>query len=236
MTDPDPLQRLIEASVADPRREPEFLRALLDAKLYLHIARPRPGSRTRVIQFDRPDGLRVTPLFTTTDRAERAAAGVVDVGTMVGRELFVATRGHVLMIDPNDTTCTLYPEEVEALLAGNAAVAPMLFDGEGMVAIAESDPNGFGATARQALEPVEPVESLTLGRTGNDAWLVIASVPSAWAERAARALSLALGSRTVPPTVTIDFTTLDPEEGVPEWYTTAGLRPFWIRPTAARTH
>lgn len=236
MTDPDRLQRLIDASVADPRLEPEFLRALLDARLYLHIARPRPGVATRVIQFDRPDGLRVTPVFTTADRANRAAAGVVDVGAMVGRELMIATRGHVLMLDPNDTTCTLYPEEIDALLNGTATTAPPLFEGAGTVVVADNDPHEFAATARQALEPLEPVVSLTLGRTGQDAWLVIAGVPPAWAERAARALSIALASRRVRPTATIDFTTLDPDAGTPDWYTVAGLRPFWSRPTVARPH
>lgn len=236
MTSPDSLQRLIDASVADPRREPEFLRALLDAELYLHIARPRPGLPARIIQFDRPDGVRVTPVFTTAARANLAASGVVDVAAMVGRELMIATRGHVLMLDPNDTTCTLYPEEVDALLSGHAAIAPVLFDGAGIVIVADGDPHGFEASALEALAPLEPVESLTLGRTGHDAWVVIACVPHAWAERAARALSLALRLTRVPPTATIDFTTFDPNEGTPEWYIAAGLFPFWARPTTARAH
>lgn len=235
MTDPDVLHRLIAASIADPRREPEFLRALLSATLYVHIAGASRASGTRVIQFDRPDGIRVTPIFTTAQRAHVAAGGVVGVAQMAGRELLLATRGHVLMLDPNDTSCTLYPEEIEALLHGTALIAPAQFKGGGTVTPAEVDPHDLQRVVRRALEPLEPVESLTLGRLG-DTWLVIAGVPPAWAERSARALALALQARSTVLDSALDFTCFDPDQGVPEWYADAGLRPFWARSRATLNH
>lgn len=235
MKDPAVLHHLIAASVADPRREPEFLRALLTATLYLHIAGASRASGTRVIQFDRPDGIRVTPIFTTAERARVAAGGVVEVAQMAGRELLLATRGHVLMLDPNDTSCTLYPEEIEALLRGEAFIAPVEFKGGGTVVPADADPHRLQQLAQRALEPVQPVESLTLGRVG-DTWLVIAGVPPAWAERSARALALALQSRQTVLGSAIDFTCFDPDQGVPGWYADADLRPFWSRTRIALSH
>lgn len=235
MTDPDVLHRLIAASVADPRREPEFLRALLTATLYLHIASASRESGTRVIQFNRPDGICVTPIFTTAERAQVAAGGIVGVAQMAGRELFLATRGHVLMLDPNDTGCTLYPEEIEALLQGTAFIAPAEFNGGGTVVRADAEPHGLKRLVQSALEPVKPVESLTLGRVGNT-WLVIACVPAAWAERSARALALVLQARKTELDCPLDFTCFDPDRGAPGWYVDAGLRPFWSRTQTASNH
>jgi len=156
---------------------------------------------------------------------------------MAGRGLLLATRGHVLMLDPNDTSCTLYPEEIEALLQGEAFIAPVQFKGAGTVVPAGADPHGLQQLAQRALEPVEPVESLTLGRVG-DTWLVIAGVPPAWAERSARALALALAlqSRRTVLGSAIDFTCFDPDQGPPGWYADAELRPFWSRTRAALSH
>lgn len=235
MTDTEALQRLIAASVADPRREPEFLRALLTATLYLHIAGADRATGTRVIQFDRPDGIRVTPVFTTAERAHVAAGGVVGVGAMIGRELLVATRGHVLMLDPNDTSCTLYPEEIEALLTGGAMQAPSRYHDEGAIAAVDSVPTQVGPAAIAAVAPIDAIESLTLARLGGDRYLLIAGVPKVWEERAARAIALALRAHPAS-TGEVNFTTFDPTSETPGWYADAGLTPFWTRNPVPALH
>ncbi len=97
-----------------------FFIALLDSTVYAH--RPSgllPPGRIRFIQFRRPDnGQTVLPFFTDQAQAEVPLSPNRALISMTGRELFELTRGAMLIMNPNREQATLYPAEVEALLAG----------------------------------------------------------------------------------------------------------------------
>ena len=116
---------LLTESASDPTKEPEVLRAMLDAPLYAHIPLSVDSSRLRFIQFIRPDdGRTVLPIFSERSKAYEAAPGDVRVICMPGRELLTMTLGATLMLDPNHRDCVFYPEEMEALLRdGRAGIA-----------------------------------------------------------------------------------------------------------------
>lgn len=110
------LDQIIEQAARNPSLEPLFLRALLDAPLYVHLPLSDDSGRLRIVQFTRPDGIAVIPVFTGVDKAETAAQGAVRVARVRGRELLEGTRGATLMLNPNDVSTTLYPEEIALLL------------------------------------------------------------------------------------------------------------------------
>jgi hypothetical protein len=117
MTTTAELQRLLEASIKDFRAEPAFLRALLDAPLFVHTPKTEPPGRRQFVMFKSPiDGRHVIPVFTDQAKADWAAQGNVHVLEMNGRALFDLARGATFVLDPNDNWCTLYPEEIERLL------------------------------------------------------------------------------------------------------------------------
>lgn len=117
------LQRLLEASVNDSREEPAFLRALLDAPLFVHTPKVEPPGRRQFVMFKSPiDDQYVIPVFTDQVKADWAARGNVRVLAMNGRSLFDVTRGATLMLNPNDQRCTLYPKEIEYLLRDGTVV------------------------------------------------------------------------------------------------------------------
>lgn len=233
---PNPLQTLIEASVADPSREPEFLTELLEAPLFFHLPLIDDSGRIRLVQFTRSDGLSVIPVFSDFDRAHRASQGNVRVATAPGRDLLEATRGATLMLDPNETSCTLYPEEIAALLDdGLALSAPVRAPvEEPEVGPAEAAYQWIGDLAVAAVEPIDQVHAVWLVRrvdlpTGVPPTLVVVlSVASHHAERAIRALGLAFSARLRDTGLTVDATSLDPQEEIP-WPTAMGVEAHWCR-------
>src|SRR3546814_10503095 len=69
------------------------------------------------MQFPLPDiGHMVLPFFSEETQARVAAGTTAKVVALTGRDLFELTRGATLMLNPNGTNCTLYPEEIAALL------------------------------------------------------------------------------------------------------------------------
>ncbi|HTH27501.1 MAG TPA: SseB family protein [Sphingobium sp.] len=74
MTSTAELQRLISLSVADPRHEPDFLRALLTARLYVHLPLKAKSRALQLVCFTRPDGLTVIPVFTAHQASRTTAA------------------------------------------------------------------------------------------------------------------------------------------------------------------
>lgn len=118
------LDRLIEEAARNPNREPDVFRALSDAVLYAHaplggMAGHSAGAtdQLRLVMFRSPDdGGWVVPVFTDQAKAEFANRGGARLVRLVGRQLFEITRGATLMFNPNDVACTLYPEEISALL------------------------------------------------------------------------------------------------------------------------
>ncbi|MCK9366579.1 MAG: SseB family protein [Metallibacterium scheffleri] len=109
-----------KTAAAIARAEDAFFVALLDATVYAHRpSGPLPPGRIRFIQFRRPDnGQTVLPFFTDQAQAEVPLSPDRALISMTGRELFELTRGATLMMNPNREQATLYPAEVEALLAG----------------------------------------------------------------------------------------------------------------------
>ena len=231
------LQVLIAASVANPALEPAFLAALLKERLFVHVPLSDDSGRIRLVQFMRPDGLSVIPVFSDFDRANLAAQGSVRVATVLGRELLEGTRGATLMLDPNDTSCTLYPEEIAALLdEGTALPAPgKASPGERELGPAGSEHEWLGEIAAAAVKHIDQVHALWLAKhvdvtPGFPPILVIVlGVAPAYEERAIRALGLALSSRLPGIGVTVDATTVDLNGEAQPWPVAAGLQPYWSR-------
>lgn len=240
MTTHAELQRLIELSVADPRREPDFLRALLDATLYVHLPFVDDAARLRLMCFTRPDGLTVIPVFTALDRAARAARSAARVESVRGRELFEGAPGATFMIDPNDTSTTLYPEEIAALLKdGAAAIAPRAVPEAPLeVSPAEDEDDWLRDLIRDAITPIPEVVAIHLvhmhlaGLEEPTGFLAVVSVPRALSERVARTVALAIDRSPRPPRLAVDLCTYEPTEP-PEWSDSDRLRPFWVRTVAA---
>lgn len=236
MTTEAELKRLIDLSVADPRYEPECLRALLPATLYVHLPLAKSGRKLHLVCFTRPDGLTVIPIFSDRAKAQVAAQGAVRIGSVRGWELFMSAPGATFMLDPNDTSTTLYPEEITALLSdGSAAVAPTSIpDAPVDVSPALPEDAWVGALAVAAVEPIEAVEAVHLvhahvaGSADPTGLLAVVAVPKALAERAARAVALALEASAQEPRLAVDMTTYEPGDP-PDWALLPGLAPIWTR-------
>lgn len=236
MTTPAELKRLIELSVADPRNEPTFLHALLDAELYVHLPLSDDSSRMRLVCFTRPDGLTVIPVFSDEGKARVAGQGAVRVGAVCGRELFMSAPGATFMLDPNDTTTTLYPEEISALLSsGEAAVAPgVVQNAQISLSPAASEDRWIGELVADAVKGIDAVRAVHLanmhvaGCTEPTGFVAIVAVPAAWSERAARAAALALHTNRRAPRLPVDLTTYDPADQ-PDWVSAPGFGAVWTR-------
>lgn len=242
MTTATELERLKQQALADPRREAAYLRALLDATLYAHAPVSDDSGRQHFLMFTRPDGLRVIPVFTGLGPARVAARNAARVVSLHGRTMFEATRGAILMLDPNEVSMTLYPEEIAALLdEGRAAIAPVAAEGPDLE-LQEPEPGDAWLmdVVATGLKPVTEVLRVHLaaarpkGSEGEaDRLLVIAVVPAALAERASRAIAVALHGAGRMPRLPIDLATYAPEEALGASMD-SGLRVAWTREIAAQ--
>lgn len=236
MTSPDELHRLIEASLRDPSKETEFMRALLEAELYVHLPLSDDSGKVRLVCFTRPDGLSVIPVFSDHKKADVAAHGVVRIGVMRARELFAITPGATFMLDPNDTSTTLYPEEIQALLRGDTPpIAPTHTD-VGTIGMSPALPEDrwLGELLANVARQLEPVEAVHLvhghvaGSVEPTMLVGIFAVDPALGERVARAVAVALGASAEKPRIDLDLTVYDPA-APPDWVTEPGLLPIWRR-------
>lgn len=232
------LEQLRAKAEADPREEAAFLRALLSATLFAHLPKSDDSGRMHLVMFRRPNGLSVIPVFTDLPKAQAAAGGHVRIAQVPGRELLEATRGATLMLDPNDVSMTLYPEEVVALLDdGRAAPAPVAFDAPDM----EMLPAHIHRDAwlldllETALAPIESVQRIHLvaarprGTDGPaDRLLVILAAPPVSVERAARAIAVALEGSPQIPWLPLDLTSYLADEPLPPPIE-QGLAHAWTR-------
>jgi len=79
-----------------------------------------------------------------------------------GRMLMEVSRGSTLMLNPNDTSCTLYPEEIAALLeTGTLASFANIHtgdSGDATVYVPEMVPEGLKQSLRTFLSTVPIVE------------------------------------------------------------------------------
>jgi hypothetical protein len=111
------LDALMRAAMEDPRKDIDFLRALLDAHLHALAPLHDDHPRLRLIMFQRPDGMHFIPCFTNDWQAEEARGNSTRRVTMSGRTLFESARGAMFIVNPNRESCAIYPEEAEQLLA-----------------------------------------------------------------------------------------------------------------------
>ncbi|WP_162301390.1 SseB family protein [Cognatilysobacter segetis] len=232
------LEQIIERAAQDPALEPVFLRALLDAPLYVHLPLSDDSGRVRIVQFTRPDGIAVIPVFTAVDKATTAAQGAVRVACVQGRELLECTRGATLMLNPNDLSTMLYPEEISLLLdQGIAQIAPMHGHVNDMQVIPADPADSWLADhiAAQA-RAVPGVFAVYLLSGWRGEWqgqpthyIVAVGAPQAASERIARAIALVLAEVAVRISRPVDLVTFGPDETFPEWLQGDGVEAIWTR-------
>jgi hypothetical protein len=119
------LSALLERAASDSRFEEDFFRELPDGTVYVHAPLSDDHPALRLIVFKRPDGLMVLPVFTSYAKAEEAAQNAVRILTMTGRALEAMMSGATWMIDPNDRSCTLYPDELASLMLRGELRSPI---------------------------------------------------------------------------------------------------------------
>lgn len=230
------LEALRAKAIADPRAEPAFFAAMLDARLFAHRPVSDDTGRVRLLQFTRPDGLTVLPVFTSRERAEFAAGGAGRVLEFVGRELFLVTRGAVIMVDPNDESCTLYPEEIDLLLrqASVPAVATFVAGDDEPYRIATKDAVSDRLTEllRQILSSLSYISGAYLFERvdqfgASPSYLLAIDVECGMAERAARAVAVGLQQLSFAEDAIVDILTYDKD--LPAALQTLNAAPFYIR-------
>jgi len=224
VTTPPELECLRSLAMADPRQEAAYLRALLSAKLYAHKPLSNDSNKLHLLMFTRADGVTVIPMFTDLEKADAAAGGSAGVVAAPGLELFEATRGATLMLDPNDIGMTLYPEEVAALLdEGHAGRAPIAAEAPDLVLAPLSPRNVwvFDLVAR-AVTTIPGVGRSHLasahprgGPATADRLLAIVAAPDSVIERVARAIAVALEGAPRVPWLPVDLAAYPPGGPLP---------------------
>jgi hypothetical protein len=233
------LATLMQQAQADPTAFPMFLRALLEATVYVHAPSSDDHPRLRLLQFERPDGITVLPFFSEWTQAYAAAGQGVRVLRFIGREFMEFTRGATLMLNPNDVSCTLFPEEVSALLDRDAVAdlerGEVAKGNEPQVSISSDDlawltnrvasvltglPDARAAYLLDARFPQSPDHLVRL---------IAISVSRAHSERAARAVIVAIQKECERRRCSVDLTTFDPGSTPPAWIEGLAVDPFYQR-------
>ena len=230
------LEELMTASFDDPSMEPAFFKALLEAAVYVHKAANDPSPVVRLVQFPHPEtGALLLPFFTDLRQAQIASSARVQIVRMTGRELFEATLGATLILNPNSRYCLIYPEEARLLLAG-AAIPPihrLKNNEEGGVEL-EPAAGEYGwliDPLRDTYAQITGVVSAALGQragaeAGKKADLVIVVVVSAAdEERVAHATTALLKDACAGYGANVDIGTIRPGAAHP----CASLSSFYIR-------
>jgi hypothetical protein len=238
MTSQAELDQLLQRSLDDERLAPAFFRVLLEATVYAHVPVSDDTGRIRMIQFQRPDGLTVLPFFSDEHQAQVCTGNGVRVVALSGRDLLEATRGATLMLNPNTMSCTLYPEEVAALLdEGTLAHVDKTesLQTQMLVGPPDASPRWLIDGAAAALRSIASVESAHLVQISSPEapertrLLIAIGVPPIDSERAARAVLTAIQARCVSERLEVDLTVFDPAEGPPAWLAHPFLEPFYRR-------
>lgn len=239
MTSTAELQRLMEASFKDPRAEPAFLRALLDAPLFVHTPKVEPPGRRQFVMFKSPvDGRYVVPVFTDRAKADWAARGNVHVLQINGRTLFKLARGTTFVLNPNDKWCTLYPEEIDHLLRdGTVAPVQKWAPGENFdkrVYNLDHIPKLLTRGMRAVLPTIREVQIAYLaGVKGtnedmSDTLIIALGGDPKVAERSIRTAITALYDVVTRVNRPVDLTHFDPAEP-PDWINDLDLKPVYRR-------
>lgn len=230
------LSTLIERAAADPQEEAAFFRAVPAATVYAHAPRSDDHASLRLIQFLRPDGEMVLPVFTSREKAEVAAGNAARVLELTGSDLMRATPGATWMIDPNDAGCTLRPEDLASLLLfgeldrlgfGKSSCEPK-------TAVAIDHDEGAEAFLRVLFRNLTTVDAAYLLRSvtaegAQRGHVVVVAVSAEHAEAAAKAVFAAL---IIAPGVLLEpvgILDVDPREALPEYLARLRARPFYRR-------
>ena len=240
------LDTLMQCALADKTVEPVFFRALLEATVYAHTPRAGHNGRLRLIQFALPDnGRMVLPFFSDEAQVRAAAGSAATIVMLTGRQLFEITRGATLMLNPNSTSCTLYPEEIAALLDQDevAIVDQVEVREPKPMEFREPDPLPTWLTdpliVLYAQLPSVQVAYLVEVRTPGDmdpervGLLIVLGVPSMETERAARATITAIQPLCHIREIAVDLTAFIPG-APPGWIRDAVLAPFYVRSIGER--
>ena len=233
------LDRLIEAAAGDPRREPELFKALLDATMYAHTPIGDKSERFRLVMFKSPDdGSYVVPIFTDKAKAELAACGNVLLVEARGREMLEATRGATVMINPNDIRCTLYPEEIDALLA-NGIIVPIQKDhfeeGQTRCFKLRKVPSTLVKAMKKAFPKIHGVEVAYVAglrwqaADRPDSLMVALGGCADREDREARAAATALQRVIQKLNQPVDIVHFDSSQTKPAWIDHLGLKPVYRR-------
>lgn len=192
------LHALMHASFNDARAEADFFRALLEATVYAHVPKDAPPDGClQFIQFMRQDnGELVVPFFTDRATAEAAGQGAVGILALPGRDFLTLTRGATLLLNPTDKWLTLYPAEVDAILAGKALVRLKREKVEPMQQFVAVSPEGPIDALIKLLAPnfaaVDAVRAAYLAEVHSDkgradaSWLIEIIAPARLGERLAQ--------------------------------------------------
>ncbi|HET6912243.1 MAG TPA: enhanced serine sensitivity protein SseB C-terminal domain-containing protein [Rhodanobacteraceae bacterium] len=235
------MDQLIARALKDSREEAPLFRALLAATLYAHVPISDDSKRLRMIQFIHPDtGQTLLPVFTDEAKARKAAGASARLIAMPGRDLLRHTRGATLMLNPNDTNCILYPEEVKALLAGRSLPTfekYELKDAEQCsVSIPDQVPEGLLRTLKALYATFECVGAAYIIEIRKPdprdlpILLIAVEVEPAETERVIRASIEALGPYVEGPHA-VDLLALNPADGPNETF--ANVEPFYTSIKAA---
>lgn len=249
---PDPsaalteLENALQRAMIDPREEPAFFRALLEATVYAHVPLSEDSGRLRFIQFIRPDnGETVLPFFTDAAKAEAVGRTDARIVAAKGRDFLEITYGAMLMLNPNDASCVMYPEEIGALLAtGNIPVCEsevLRTDRILGVRLPVSAPGWFQPYLVQVLSSLPYiqqaylVETVLLENPSHVTLLISLGVEPSKAERAVRAVSAGMQQRWQNLKVNVDMTTYDPNDGPPDGVSEVEAKPIYDRLSSTKT-
>lgn len=232
------LVELMHRAIDDRQAEPDFIRALLDATVYVHAPRHDRNPRLRLIQFTMPNGRLALPFFSDHVQAATAAGRTARVIVMTGRQLFELTRGATLVLNPNGTSFTLYPEEIIALLdRGEVAIIEHAQPADSSLQVgALEQPPGWlldslvslyvQLTCVEAAYVTEIQSTIEPDRRG---LLVALAVAPKDAEQCSRATITALQSLCdAHESPSVDLTTFAPKYP-PDWLTELRVEPFYRR-------
>ena len=239
MNSSDSLDDLMEQSIRDSRKEPAFFRTLLDATVYAHAPLNDSSEKLRLVMFKSPDdGELVIPVFTDEAKAEFAARGNVRIVSLTGRTLFDITRGAIVMINPNDARCTLYPEEICELLA-SGSIAPIQKDQfeENGTRCYKLDklPQPLTKALKKSLPNIRGVEIAYVAglkwRQPNlpDSVVIALGGHPDRAEREVRAVATALHRTIEALDQPVDVVHFDSNGTQPAWIRQLGLKPVYRR-------
>lgn len=229
------LERLFEQAHLSHFNEAAFYTHLLQATVFVHVPVSYGPKNVSFVQFRHPGGFDAIPVFTSAQRCARAASAAMRAIRLPSIDLFGATRGATLMINPNDGGPVLYPEEITALLKkGTLETFEKLEPAGGTwdVRPAQNHPmHVVGAVrAGAALTPfIKKIYLLEKREMGSDeiVLLVYIGAESGHLERSARHMVQVIQSVQPPSDAVIDVAVYDIALAQPAFLTELGAVPVF---------